>query len=68
MRGTIATWVGIKRCWVHLLRDLHELKEKHAQRADVLEWAEKVRQLYEDAEHFVKTMLVRGQVEREQHT
>jgi transposase len=55
-----------QRCWVHLLRDLHELKEEHTQQAEVLEWAEKVRQLYEDAEHFVKTMPAPGQTEREQ--
>ena len=56
-----------QRCWVHLLRDLHELKEEHAQQAEVLEWAENVGQLYEDAEHFVKTTPAPGQVEREQH-
>ncbi len=55
-----------QRCWVHLLRDLHELKEEHAQQAEVLEWAEKVRRLYEDAEHFVKIMPAPGQIEREQ--
>ena len=55
-----------QRCWVHLLRDLHELKEEHAQQAEVPEWAEKVRQLYEDAEHFVKTMPAPGQTDREQ--
>lgn len=55
-----------QRCWVHLLRDLHELKEEHAQQAEVVEWAEKVRRLHEDAEHFVKTMPAPGQVEREQ--
>jgi len=55
-----------QRCWVHLLRDLHELKEEHTQQAEVLEWAEKVRRLYEDAEHFVKAIAAPGQIEREQ--
>ena len=55
-----------QRCWVHLLRDLHELKEEHTQQAEVLEWVEKVRRLYEDAEHFVKAVTAPGQIEREQ--
>ena len=55
-----------QRCWVHLLRDLHELKEEHAQQAEVLEWVEKVRRLYEDGDHFVKAIPAPGQTEREQ--
>jgi len=55
-----------QRCWVHLLRDLHELKEEHAAQVEVLEWAEKVRQLYEDAERFVQATPAPGQVEREE--
>lgn len=39
-----------QRCWVHLLRDLHELKEGHATRADVVAWAVAVRQLYDEAQ------------------
>jgi transposase len=39
-----------QRCWAHLLRDLHTLKEEHAARDDVLQWAQQVRQLYDDAE------------------
>jgi hypothetical protein len=38
-----------QRCWTHLLRDLHELKAQHAQRDDVIQWALKVRQVYDDA-------------------
>jgi transposase len=55
-----------QRCWVHLLRDLHELKEEHAQQAAVLEWAAKVRRLYEDAQHFVQATPAPGPREREQ--
>lgn len=55
-----------QRCWVHLLRDLHELKEGHAQQPEVQEWAGKVRQLYEDAQHFVQAKAAPGQREREQ--
>jgi transposase len=38
-----------QRCWSHLLRDLHALKEAHAARDDVTGWAEQVRQRYDDA-------------------
>jgi transposase len=38
-----------QRCWTHLLRDLHELKEAHAARDDVIQWAQQVRQVYDDA-------------------
>jgi hypothetical protein len=38
-----------QRCWVHLLRALHDLKEDHAQDMAVLTWAGNVRRLYDDA-------------------
>ncbi len=38
-----------QRCWVHLLRDLHKLKEEHPGDEQVLAWAGKVRKLYDDA-------------------
>jgi len=38
-----------QRCWVHLLRDLHALKEQHATNPAVLPWATAVHQLYLDA-------------------
>ncbi len=38
-----------QRCWVHLLRDLHELKEKHAANELALQWARAVRALYDEA-------------------
>ena len=34
---------------MHLLRDLHELKEEHAGRDEVVVWAQRVRQLYDEA-------------------
>jgi transposase len=37
-----------QRCWAHLLRDLHTLKETHAEQADVLEWSAAVRRLYDE--------------------
>lgn len=39
-----------QRCWVHLLRDLHTLKEEHAAEPAVLDWAQAVRQLYDEAQ------------------
>jgi hypothetical protein len=39
-----------QRCWTHLLRDLHELKERHEQQAEVQEWALSVRALYDEAQ------------------
>jgi hypothetical protein len=38
-----------QRCWVHLLRDLHALKEAAADDA-VIEWAQMVRALYDTAQ------------------
>lgn len=39
-----------QRCWTHLLRDLHALKHEHAARDDVIQWAQQVRQVYDDAQ------------------
>jgi len=38
-----------QRCWTHLLRDLHDLKQAHQQQADVLAWAQALRACYDDA-------------------
>lgn len=35
-----------QRCWVHLLRDLHELKERHGQDVRVRQWAVQVDAVY----------------------
>ncbi len=40
-----------QRCWVHLLRDVHELKQKYPL-VGVLEWAAKLRDIYERAKAF----------------
>lgn len=39
-----------QRCWVHLLRDLHDLKQAQATNAEVGQWVTDVRKLY-DAAH-----------------
>jgi hypothetical protein len=38
-----------QRCWVHLLRDRHELKEQYPEDADVQQWAKDVKAIYERA-------------------
>ena len=38
-----------QRCWVHLLRDVHELTERHPQDKGVAQWAEAVHELYLEA-------------------
>jgi hypothetical protein len=38
-----------QRCWTHLLRDLHSLKEEHPDNEQVQEWAKGVRALYDEA-------------------
>lgn len=40
-----------QRCWVHLLRDVHKLKEQ-SPTSGVLEWAKKLRDLYDRAKAF----------------
>lgn len=49
-----------QRCWVHLLRDLHQLKELHPGDAAVQDWAGRLRELYDEAAEFIK----RGTEER----
>lgn len=40
-----------QRCWVHLLRDVHKLKQEYPT-AGVLEWAKKLRDIYDRAKAF----------------
>ena len=42
-----------QRCWAHLLRDLHDLKEQHPTQAAVCAWARAIRRLYTRAQGFV---------------
>ena len=42
-----------QRCWVHLLRDLHKLKEAQAEQVAVLAWAQAVRQVYDEAQRWL---------------
>lgn len=38
-----------QRCWVHLLRDLHALKQEQEANAEVVSWVAAVRKLYDEA-------------------
>jgi transposase len=38
-----------QRCWVHLLRDIHDLKQAHPQDKAVLTWAKEVKAVYDEA-------------------
>ena len=41
-----------QRCWVHLLRDIHDLKDKHAKDQGLRKWAAKVKAIYERAKGY----------------
>jgi transposase len=41
-----------QRCWVHLLRDIHELKEKHIKDKGLKKWAAAVKAIYERAKRY----------------
>jgi hypothetical protein len=43
-----------QRCWVHLLRDLHDLKEEYPEDGAVQRWAQELRTLYDRAQAFVQ--------------
>ncbi len=54
-----------QRCWTHLLRDLHELKEAQAQDEAVLSWAKGVRALRDEAHAWLAEAQERMREERE---
>ena len=39
-------------CWSHLLRDIHQLKEKYPQHQGVAGWAQQVREVYDQAQAY----------------
>jgi transposase len=53
-----------QRCWTHLLRDLHELKEEQAQDMSVLTWAGRVRRMYDNAQIWCKAHPAASPAER----
>lgn len=47
------TYAGFhQRCWVHLLRDIHELKEKQKKHPPLNMWAKKIKKIYEEAKQY----------------
>src|ERR1700742_2232181 len=54
-----------QRCWVHLLRDIHELKEKHKKDQSLSKWAAKVKALYERAKGYLGPSRKLGAVEQQ---
>jgi transposase len=44
---------GKQRCWSHLLRDIHELRERHPADARLQAWADALHRIYDDATAFV---------------
>lgn len=47
------TYCGFhQRCWIHLERDIHELKEKHKKHPPLNKWAKQVKQIYEEAKAY----------------
>ncbi len=48
--GAYNVYGGVKqRCWVHLLRDLRSLREKHPDNESVAQWVGRVKSIYEQA-------------------
>ena len=41
-----------QRCWTHLLRDIHQLKEKYPGHQGLAEWAQEVREVYDHAQAY----------------
>lgn len=54
-----------QRCWAHLLRDLHTLKEEHADQPEVLAWANALRALYDQGQALARNANA-SQQEKEQ--
>jgi len=55
-----------QRCWVHLLRDLRALKEAHTDDAVIVQWAQDVRALYDEAQTWLGDHPQPTQTDREQ--
>ena len=56
-----------QRCWVHFLRDVHDLKEKFPQDEQLLIWAKGVKALYDEAVAWVEQVSASHLPPREQH-
>ena len=63
-----------QRCWTHLLRDIHHLKEQHPPHPDLAKWAQEVRDVYDQAQAYPgpdpglpETVQRAQRVKRQQH-
>src|SRR5216684_5522822 len=43
-----------QRCWVHFLRDVHDLKEQHPDDEQLLRWAKSLKAIYDEAVAWVE--------------
>ena len=41
-----------QRCWTHLLRDIHELKERFPQHQGLAQWSRQVREIYDRSQAY----------------
>ncbi len=41
-----------QRCWTHLLRDIHQLKERFPEHAGLAHWSRRVREVYDQAQAY----------------
>lgn len=65
--GSYNVYVGKhQRCWVHLLRDLHALKEHYPIDAAIVRWAQEVRALYDEAQVWLEAHPQPAQAAREE--
>lgn len=47
------TYAGFhQRCWVHYLRDIHELRKEHKNHPPLNKWAKQIKQIYEEAKAY----------------
>ena len=61
--GAYNVYEGVKqRCWVHLLRDLKILREKHPDNESVAQWVGCIKSIYEQAKAVARSDL--GQMDR----
>ena len=51
--GAYNAYGGVKqRCWVHLLRDIKKLQEKHPENTSVQQWSGQIKAIYDEAKEF----------------
>jgi transposase len=56
--GAYNVYEGVKqRCWVHLLRDLKHLQEKHPDNCSVVQWVGRIKSIYEEAKAVARSDL-----------